>query len=306
MSTITTRRLLPIASAAALLSILTVAAAAAAGATTVTFKTPKPGSTISLRANPYTAVAGGVTFAPATPQTSRFYLRRDGCGTSSDNPHLSTTSGTDAGDGCGIVVDSVVGLGGDADQSAFIDFPSSDGMPLALDASRNVTGAIDITGTSVGLVEVDVSVEALVNGEGVTLGSDSESLLVDPTVSDNPVAFTIRPAATLAGADLQGLDLRVHIHGPAVDSGFVGLSGKSWTDVPSYTASVNRSVETLGRRPVVRAADPGSPRCGRLVVERRDRDARRRQAHALRQVHAGLRHIGARNHDLHREEVTTR
>lgn len=243
MSTITTRRLLPIASAAALLSILTVAAAAAAGATTVTFKTPKPGSTISLRANPYTAVAGGVTFAPATPQTSRFYLRRDGCGTSSDNPHLSTTSGTDAGDGCGIVVDSVVGLGGDADQSAFIDFPSSDGMPLALDASRNVTGAIDITGTSVGLVEIDVSVEALVNGQGVTLGSDSESLLVDPTVSDNPVAFTIRPAATLAGADLQGLDLRVHIHGPAVDSGFVGLSGKSWTDVPSYTASVNRSVE---------------------------------------------------------------
>ncbi len=57
------------------------------------------------------------------------------------------------------------------------------------------------------------------------------------------MAFTIRPAATLAGSDLQGLDLRVHIHGPNADSGFVGLSGKSWTDVPSYTASVNRSVE---------------------------------------------------------------
>jgi hypothetical protein len=240
MSTITKRRLLPIASAAALLLIV---AAASAGATAVTFTTPKAGSTISLRSNPYTAVAGSVSFAPATAQTSRFYLRRDGCGTSNDDPHLSTTSGTDGGDGCGLIVNAVVGLGGDADQSAFIDFPSTDGMPLALDASRSVTGAIDITGTSVGLVQVDVSMEALVNGQGVVIGSDSESALVDPTAADNPIAFTIHPDATLAGSDLQGLDLRVHIHGPNADSGFVGLSGKSWTEVPSYAASVNRSVQ---------------------------------------------------------------
>ena len=41
---------------------------------------------------------------------------------------------------------------------------------------------------------------------------------------------------------VQGLDLRVHIHGPALDAGFIGLSGKSWVDMPTYAASVNRSV----------------------------------------------------------------
>jgi hypothetical protein len=236
-----TKKAAAIAFAAALLVAL-AAGIAAASSSSVTITSPKSGSTITQRTSPYTAVAGGVTFAASGQQTTRFYLHRDGCGTSNDNPHLSTTDGTDAGDGCGIVIDSVVGLGGDADQGAFIDFPASDGMPLALDASRNVTGQLDITGTAAGLVEVDFSMEALVGGQGVTVGTDSESFLLDPTASDNAVPFTIAPSATLANADLQGLDLRVHIHGPAADAGFIGLSGRSWTDVPSFAASVNKSV----------------------------------------------------------------
>ena len=233
------RLLLPTTAAAALVSVV----AAAAGTTSVTITTPKPGSTIALHSNPYTAVAGGVAFAPATAQTSRFYLRRDGCGTSNDNPHLSTASGTDGGDGCGLIVNAVVGLGGDADQGAFIDFPATDGMPLALDASRSITGVVDLQGLGVGAAAVDVSMEGLVNGEGVAIGSDSETAVLDPTANDNAVAFTIQPNAGLGGADLQGVDLRVHIHGPQIYSGFIGLSGKSWVDLPSYAASVNRAVQ---------------------------------------------------------------
>jgi hypothetical protein len=235
------RKAAGIAFAAALLVAL-AAGIAAAGTSSVTITSPTAGSTISLRSNPYTAVAGGVSFAASTPQSTRFYLRRDGCGTSNDNPHLSTTNGTDAGDGCGLIINSVAGVGGDVDQGAFVDFPASDGMPLALDTSRNITGTIDITGTAVGLVEMDVSLEALVGGQGVSIGSDTESFLLDPTVSDNPVPFTVAPSATLANADLQGLDLRVHIHGPAFDAGFMGFSGKSWVDMPSFAASVNKSV----------------------------------------------------------------
>src|SRR5579862_611863 len=230
-----------IVSAAALLAAAG-AAAAAATSSPLTITTPRAGSSISLRHNPYLAVAGGVTFAPATPQTTRFYLRRDACGTSNDNPHLSTASGTDGGDGCGLIVNSVVGLGGTADQAAFIDFPATDGMPLALDASREVSGVIDIEGTAAGLSQVDVSLEALVGGQAVDIGSASESTVLDPTASDNRVPFTIQPAAGLAGADLQALDLRVHIQGPNIDAGFIGLSGKSYVDMPSFTASVNRSV----------------------------------------------------------------
>jgi hypothetical protein len=219
-----------------------LAGTAAAGSTSVTIVSPKAGSTLTAHTTPYTAVAGAVSFAAADPSTTRFYLRRDGCGTSNDNPHLSVTSGTDAGDGCGLIINSVVGVGGDVDQAAFIDFPSSDGVPLAFGAGRAVSGVIDISGTAAGAAEVDVSMEALVGGQGAAVGSATETVVLDPTLSDNAVPFTITPAAGLAGADVQGLDLRVHIHGASIDAGFIGLSGKSWVDVPSFTASVNRSV----------------------------------------------------------------
>ena len=54
--------------------------------------------------------------------------------------------------------------------------------------------------------------------------------------------FTIQPNFSLDGSDLQALDLRVTVHGPNVYSGFVALSGTSCVDMPSYAASVNKSV----------------------------------------------------------------
>jgi hypothetical protein len=226
-------------------ALTTVVAAGASSATTsVTITTPKTGSSISLRRTPYTAVAGTVAFSPATATTSRFYLRRDGCGTANDNPHLSITSGTDGGDGCGVAYNAVVGLGGDVVQTAFVDFPATDGMPLAFDASRAVSGVIALTGAQVGLAQVDVSLEALVNGEPVEIGSDNNaSAVLDPTGNDTPIPFSITPSASLGGADIQALDLRVHIHGPNVYSGFVSLSGNSYADLGSYAASVNKAVQ---------------------------------------------------------------
>jgi len=236
--------------AGAAAAVALVTGVASASTTSVTITSPKAGSSISLRKNPYLAVAGNVGFAPATAGTTRFYLRRDGCGTSNDNPHLSVASGTDGGDGCGLVLSSVVGLGGDVDQGAVVDFPTTDGMPLTFDSSRNVTGTIDLesigitdgTGLGTGLLEVDASLEALVRGNGVDIGSDTESVLITPTAADYPVSFTIQPNAALNQADLSGVDLRVHVHGPFAFSGFIGNSGKSWSDLPSYSASLNRSV----------------------------------------------------------------
>src|SRR5438105_9532359 len=131
--------------------IITIAAAMAAamagvadGATSVSITSPRNGANIFLRRTPSLSVAGTAAFAPATASSTKFYLRRDGCGTSNDNPHLSVTSGTDQGDGCGLVVSSVAGPGGTVDQGAFVDYPSQDGTPLAFDASRAITGVIDI------------------------------------------------------------------------------------------------------------------------------------------------------------------
>jgi hypothetical protein len=238
--------------AAALIAIAAAATAAVAAAAgpSVTITSPTAEQKISLRHNAYTAVAGSASFATPSAQATRFYLRRDGCGTANDNPHLSVTSGTDGGDGCGLLL-TIVGVGGTADQGAFVDYPSTDGMPLTLDASRPVTGTIDLksfgitdplaTGTC--LVTVSVSLEALYHGNGVSVGSDSETVLITPTQTEYPVGFTIQPNGVLDRADLSGLDLRVHVEGPYAFSGFIGNSGKSWTDVPAWSASFNQAVQ---------------------------------------------------------------
>jgi hypothetical protein len=236
---------------AALIAAAATLAAAAEAATGpgVTITSPAAGQKISPRHNAYTAVAGTASFATPTAGTTRFYLRRDGCGSANDNPHLSVTSGTDGGDGCGLVL-TIVGVGGTADQGAFVDYPSTDGMPLTLDASRPVTGTIDLESFGItdplaagtGLVTVSVSLEALDQGNGVSFGSDSETVLITPAQTEYPVAFTIPPNGALDQADVSGLDLRVHIEGPYAFSGFVGNSGKSFTDLPAWSASFGQSV----------------------------------------------------------------
>jgi len=230
-----------------LLVLAALAAALGAGAAlsaspSVTITTPKTNQKVSLHQAAYTAVAGTAGFAATTASTTRFYLRRDGCGTSSDNPHLSVTSGTDAGDGCGLVVDQVGPAGDAAPQATFTDYPASNGMPLAFDGAQPVNGQISLTGAQVGLAEVDVTLEALVGGNAVDLGSASGSAVLDPTAASTPVPFTIQPNTSLDGLDVQALDLRVNIHGPNVYSGFVALSGASWVDLPSHAASTNKNV----------------------------------------------------------------
>ena len=223
--------------------------AAAAAGPSVTITSPSGGQKISARHTTYLALAGTASFATPAAGATRFYLRRDGCGTANDNPHLSVTSGTDGGDGCGLVL-TIVGVGGTADQGAFVDYPSSDGMPLTLDASRPVTGTVDLESFGIadpvaagtGLVTVSVSLDALDQGNGVPVGSDAETVLITPTQTEYPVAFTIHPNGALDRADLSGLDLRVHVEGPYAFSGFIGNSGKSFMDVPAWSASFDQSV----------------------------------------------------------------
>jgi hypothetical protein len=239
--------------AAVLVAVAAVAAGAAYAASgpSVTITSPTSGQRVSSHRQPYLPLAGSASFATPAPATTRFNLRRDGCGSSNDNPHLSVTSGTDAGDGCGLTLTSVAGPGGTVDQAASVDYPSVDGMPLTLDASRTVTGTIDLQSIGVvdpvaagaGQLTVTVDLEALYQGNGVDLGSDSETVLLTPAQQEYPVAFTIQPGSALDRADLSGLDLRVHVEGPFVFSGFIGNSGKSWVDVPSWTASLGRSVD---------------------------------------------------------------
>ncbi|HEY2326889.1 MAG TPA: hypothetical protein VGH52_05335 [Gaiellaceae bacterium] len=231
-----------IALAIVMLAVSMTASIALASSSSVSITTPKVNSSIAQHNTPYTAVAGTVSFAASNAQTSRFYLRRDGCGTTTDYPHMSLTSGTDAGDGCGLILNQVGPVGDAAPQAAFTDYPASDGIPLSLDGTQAINGVIALSGAQVGLAEVSVTLEALIGGQAVTIGAGSGSAVLDPTGTSTPVPFTIVANNALNGSDLQALDLRVSIHGPNVYSGFVALSGASYLDVPSNTASVNKSV----------------------------------------------------------------
>jgi hypothetical protein len=236
------RRKVVLLTIAALVAALTAAAALSASPS-VTITGPKSSQRVSLRQNPYLAVSGTAAFAGTSAGTTEFFLRRDGCGTSADNPHLSITSGTDAGDGCGLIIDQVGPVGDVAPQASFTDYPAVDGMPLAYDGTQPINGQVSFSGAQVGLAEVDVDLQALVGGTAVDIGSATGSAILNPTGSSTPVPFTIAPNTALDGADIQALDLRVTIHGPNVYSGFVALSGASYLNLPSYSASVNRSVE---------------------------------------------------------------
>src|SRR5690242_9933568 len=257
------RKALRAAGLLAVTAALVAGVAAAAGGPSTTITSPTAGQKISARHSSYLAVAGTASFATPAAGATRFYLRRDGCGTSSDNPHLSVTPGTDAGDGCGLVL-TIVGAGGTADQGAFVDYPSTDGMPLTFDASQPVNGTIDLQSfgitdplaAGVGLVTVSVSLEALYQGNGVAVGSDSENVLITPTQTEYPVAFTIHPNGALDRADLSGLDLRVHVEGPYAFSGFIGNSGKSFTDVPAWSASFGQGIDVSVDDPTFANAIP--------------------------------------------------
>src|SRR6202008_4435686 len=125
-----------------------------------------------------------------------------------------------------------VGAGGTVDQGASVDYPATDGMPLTLDAGRTATGTIDLESFGItdplaagaGVLAVSIDMGALYQGNGVQIGSDSESVLVTPNQTDYPVAFSIQPNGALDQADLSGIDLRVHVEGPFVFSGFIGNS----------------------------------------------------------------------------------
>ena len=245
----TRKALASVATVTVAVAALTVGVAVAS-APTLTITSPSAGQRISARKTTNVPVAGAVAFAAATPAAKTFYLRRDGCGTSSDNPHLSTASGADAGDGCGWIGGTGV-VPAASETLLSIDFPATDGMPLALDASKRVDGVLTIQNDSVdgqnslgaGAITVDVRLEALVGGDGVPIGSDTETAIIQPLASTVQIPFHVTVNRALDKADLNGLDLHVYYHGPYANSRYLKTSGLSTLTVPTYAASVHRSVQ---------------------------------------------------------------
>ena len=235
---------LPIIAVAVVVGVLTATAALAS--TSVTITSPAAGSVISKRRTPNLSVAGTVTFDPATAGSTKFYLRRDGCGSSNDNPHLSVISGTDAGDGCGSTLD-MTGVTSQDTSLYTTSFPAADGVPLVLDTSQKITGVLDFQPFvgigDVGQMTVDFSIDGLANGGPVSVGSDAETVTLDPTASETLVDFTITPDPALGSATMGAIALNVRFEGPYAGGAFISLSGKSYLTVPTVSASTGKAVQ---------------------------------------------------------------
>jgi len=214
-------------------------AARGAATTSVTITVPAAGQSISLKKTPYLAVAGKASFAPTTAgATTLDTCGGDGCGTSNDNPHLSVTTGTDAGDGCGLLfnawssVRAVTSIRARSSTSL-----RAMGMPLPPRCARcDHRRDLAAPAPRSALLRSNVTLEALINGEAVTLGKTTGSAVLDPTGDHTPVPFSIQPSSTLDGFRSPGTrPAGVLVHGHRnIYSGFISLSGNSYANVPSY------------------------------------------------------------------------
>jgi hypothetical protein len=218
--------------------VLTVLAAGAAqAAPSIAITSPAAGSTVS-RANGTMTVMGTSAFDAALPAQETYYLRGSGCG-ATESFWLSTTTGADEYDGCG----TIGGL--PANEVLFqaggnpMTFSAQDGVPVVVDASRDVTGTIRAeswTGPGtpgVGQVVVNVSLTGSTDRDSYVLGSGTFEA-VNAAKDGVQFPFTFNLADELQGAQLTDLTLSVEVHGANWNSSNLGLEGASKFTLPMF------------------------------------------------------------------------
>ena len=189
--------------AGCLFAALALTATAAGAEATISITSPASGATISRSASPEMDVQGLATFDVAQPGSRSLFLRRNGCGQGQDNTtFMSTTAGSDTS-GCGNLVNDLNEPMILAGQGPLLvtTYPSADGLPMTLDADRDLTGKIAISsnGAGVGQATVDITVN------GTTLAGDA--------VEVAKISKTYTPAATGASVTSYTADLP-----PALDN----------------------------------------------------------------------------------------
>jgi hypothetical protein len=188
-------------------------------------------------------VSGVSTFPPsafpATGAGTTFYVRRDDCGGTNDNPHLSRqndTGGTDPGNGCGLVFQALAPTGV-ADFSTTYPVGSAD-LPLVLGSGKNVTGQIMINATGVSpdhTITVDlVSGTTVLGTQTVTAAAVGAPVVAEDAT---PFPFSFPVADDFVGKQLTSLALVVHNDvSTAVEAGT--QTTDSYVNLPTVPSSV--------------------------------------------------------------------
>ncbi|HVM11556.1 MAG TPA: hypothetical protein VM638_03645 [Actinomycetota bacterium] len=240
-------RKLPIQLAVAALAVALVAPAATAEPE-IAITTPADGSTISRSTTSSILVSGNSLFEEPQQSNARFFLRRAGCGTANDNQRLSRTSGTD-NSGCAYTA-SITPLN-ELDGGSLADsYPAADGVPLTLDATKPISGVIQVSSyqpgvnAGVGMTRIDITLRGSERAGGETqIGTTSVSYTVLPGQAPVRSSWSFQPVASLDKKDFTSLELSVVVRGHNVMHGFTNYGGSSYLDIPSWTKSFDRRVE---------------------------------------------------------------
>jgi hypothetical protein len=193
-------------------------------------------------------VASQAAAAPVEDATT-FFLRSNGCGTTQEPGRLSTESGApdaDSTEGCGFIggvpLDEAVYQ---AEGSSFtvLDFTTEDGVPLTVDAERDVEGVFATrswTGGVGGIGEVvaDITFYATrigANGkpQSVVIGQTTASATALPTSTVYELPFAIDVPEALQGVELRSLTLSVALRGANWNASALKFNGSSYVAVPT-------------------------------------------------------------------------
>lgn len=182
-------------------------------------------------------VIGTAAFDEAVASSRTFYARRDACANGDDPKYLSVQQGSGETEGCQYVAPGVlVDLLGGAEEY----FPAVNGVPLVIDASKNMHVHIQLDGdTSVGLGLADFQYAVTAQkstGQQVTLGSGSKQYTVTPMSSDYEHTFDVNLADSLHGVQITDIQLMVNAVGAQAQHGGLDYNGATFLEVPMLDA----------------------------------------------------------------------
>lgn len=222
----------------------------------VAIDTPSEGTVVDRRATPTIDVSGSAQFVTPVTAERRFYVR-GGCDGDPAPPRLSAVRGDDAG-AC-MTYASVTPA---ADVARALGVPTSvqfstvDGVPIALDSDRPLTGMLAMAsfccepgmpGVGAGQTTVDIIVTGRIrNEENVSkqhfLGQTSVTYTATPMETFYRNEWSIELPKRYDRKDVWDVTLTLDVHGVNAMHGFV-VSNLTHLTAPIYDASFSKRVD---------------------------------------------------------------
>ncbi|MBW3665313.1 MAG: hypothetical protein KY469_19640 [Actinobacteria bacterium] len=172
---------------------------------------------------------------------TQFFLRRDGCGSTAEPGRLNTFSGPDGADGCGTIggvpLREVNYQLGSPD---WVDYTTANGVPLYLDADRDIEGVIRAeswTGLVGGVGQTAADVQMMLFDSGGTFlhqfPVQNLTAIVTPDQDGYDLPFSYDVPADFDEAHVGSVVLSVAMHGANWNQHNLGLEGDSHVTMPT-------------------------------------------------------------------------